>query len=72
MISNIRKSKSYSKNITTKEISCNHRKLPHRTKRMGEDNKTKRIAQVLFQARIDASNGLQQQGVNQDKFKNNN
>ena len=25
-------------------------------KRTGEDNKTKRIAQVLFQARIDASN----------------
>ena len=34
--------------------------------------KAKRIAQVSFQAEIDASNESQQQGVNQEKFKHNN
>ena len=68
----MKKSKSYSEIITTKKISCNDRKLPQRTQRTGENNKTKRIAQVLFQVRIDASNGLQEQGANQEKFKYNN
>ena len=47
----------YSENITTKRISCNDHKLPQRMKRTSENNKTKRNAQVSFQAKIDASGG---------------
>ena len=40
----------------TKETSRNDRKLPQQTKNEWKSTKAKRIAQVLFQAKIEASN----------------
>ena len=44
-------------NITTKQTSHNDRKIPQQTKNVWKPTKAKRIAQVSFQAKIDASHG---------------